>query len=52
MCRRTRINEAAERSEGHRHNLQRSEIWLHPLSEQTADTFRYLLTQSIYSMIY
>lgn len=42
VCRRTRINEAAERSEGHRHNLQRSEIWLHPLSEQTADTLLFI----------
>lgn len=52
VCRRMRVNEAAERSEGHRHNVQRSEIWLHPHSEQTADTFCYLLTQSIYTMIY
>lgn len=42
VCRRTRVNEAAERSEGHRHNLQRSEIWLHPLSEQTADTLLFI----------
>lgn len=42
VCRRTRVNEAAGRSEGHHHNLQRSEIWLHPLSEQTADTLLFI----------